>query len=833
MAHWRPLAWVALQLVGLGLLMRLLMIEGPTFASRLVPLALGGSVVNHLLPRAYRLSFFGLLSLAAIGLLFGLADGAWILGAGLALIILCHLPVAFGVRVALLLGTGTLLAVQRAGLAPSLWSMAVWPIFGSMFMFRLIVYMYDLRHSKQPTRWDERIAYFFCLPSVAFPLFPVLDFSTFRRTYYDRPAVEIYREGIRWMVRGLTHLVLYRIIYQYGTVAPAEVTSGAKLVQYMIVTYALYLRVSGQFHLIIGLLHLFGFRLPETHKFFFLASSFSDLWRRINIYWKDFMQKVFYMPVFFRLMRTRGETFALLVSTLVVFGATWLLHSYQWFWVLGTWLFSATDMAFWGILALCLVANQLWEKRSGRVRSLGTPVLSARRLAAHGLQTAAMFAGMCVLWTLWSSPTPGEFRALFVRATFGLRDVGVVLGVLTAVAVAAALGYRRANTATVLQRLGAVDGATLAGFAFLGLIVICTTGAAARVLPESAYAMAVNVREGRLNAIDFAQQRRGYYEQMNNVSRFNPELWRLYGGSATPQTERPARTGVTKRVNDARVMIVRPNLDQEDTGVKVQTNQWGMRDESYTLEKANGTWRIAIFGPSLVFGSGVDHREIFEAVVEARLNAELAGTPGHPKRYEILNFAVPASSPWQHLATMRLGYVERFAPDVVLMIGARNELWNATKYYQDVLRSGAEHSLPEVVGLLESLHITATMPSDSAELRMAPVQDTLRAALYGALVGEIRRMKALPVYAPIEMPRQRREGSVAPLLERAGRAGFITFDLSYVYRGHNESELALSEANAHPNAKGHRIIADGLYAELLKRPSLIGADSAGSSRGRP
>ena len=160
-AHWQALAWVALQLVGLGLLMRLLMIEGPTFASRLVPLALGGSVVNHLLPRAYRLSFFGLLSLAAIGLLFGFTDGAWILGAGLTLIVLCHLPVAFGVRVALLLGTGTLLAVQRAGLAPSLWSMAVWPIFGSMFMFRLIVYMYDLRHSKQPTRWDERIAYLF------------------------------------------------------------------------------------------------------------------------------------------------------------------------------------------------------------------------------------------------------------------------------------------------------------------------------------------------------------------------------------------------------------------------------------------------------------------------------------------------------------------------------------------------------------------------------------------------------------------------------------------------------------------------------------------------
>ena len=50
---------------------------------------------------------------------------------------------------------------------------------------------------------------------------------------------------------------------------------------------------------------------------------------------------------------------------------------------------------------------------------------------------------------------------------------------------------------------------------------------------------------------------------------------------------------------------------------------------------------------------------------------------------------------------------------------------------------------------------------------------------------------------------------------------------------HNEADLTVSESNAHPNAKGHRMIADGLYAELLKRPSLIGAEGAGSSPRRP
>ena len=73
--------------------------------------------------------------------------------------------------------------------------------------------------------------------------------------------------------------------------------------QFLLATFLLYLRVSGQFHLIVGVLHLFGFRLPETHHLYFLASSFTDFWRRINIYWKDFMMKLVYYPSFFRLQR--------------------------------------------------------------------------------------------------------------------------------------------------------------------------------------------------------------------------------------------------------------------------------------------------------------------------------------------------------------------------------------------------------------------------------------------------------------------------------------------------------------------------------------------------
>ena len=85
---------------------------------------------------------------------------------------------------------------------------------------------------------------------------------------------------------------------------PTEVQNLGGVALYMVSSYLLYLRVSGLFHVIVGILSLFGFNMPETHHLFFMASSFNDLWRRINIYWKDFVMKVVYYLVFMRLRGT-------------------------------------------------------------------------------------------------------------------------------------------------------------------------------------------------------------------------------------------------------------------------------------------------------------------------------------------------------------------------------------------------------------------------------------------------------------------------------------------------------------------------------------------------
>jgi hypothetical protein len=184
------------------------------------------------------------------------------------------------------------------------------------------------------------------------------------------------------------------------------------LVRYLISNFLLYLRISGEFHLIVGILHLFGFHLPETHHLYYLASSFTDFWRRINIYWKDFMMKVFYYPAYFRL-RKWGDTTALVLATLFVFVCTWFLHAYQWFWLRGSFLLSLVDVLFWAILGLLVVANSLYEVKYGRKRVLGKRSWTFRSIVPLALRTAGTFSVICVLWSLWTSDSLSTWFSLW------------------------------------------------------------------------------------------------------------------------------------------------------------------------------------------------------------------------------------------------------------------------------------------------------------------------------------------------------------------------------------------------------------------------------------
>jgi D-alanyl-lipoteichoic acid acyltransferase DltB (MBOAT superfamily) len=292
---------------------------------------------------------------------------------------------------------------------------AFYPVFGAMFMFRIIIYAYDLAHGRERARLLPFMSYFFLLPNYYFTLFPVIDFQTMRRSYYQRDIHDIAQQGIHWMVRGAIQLMLYRlVVYFNDPYLPDRVTSFGALISTMVLTFLLYLNVSGQFHLIVGMLHLFGYDLPETNRRYLLARNFTDFWRRINIYWKDFMVKIVYFPVYFKL-RKRGDTRAQVTATAAVFMVTWILHSYQFFWIKGQFSLGWQDTVFWGILGLLVITSVLFESQHKRRRTDS----SWRAHALHAAQVLGTFTLVTALWSLWSSPSVNAWIYLMTHWVHG------------------------------------------------------------------------------------------------------------------------------------------------------------------------------------------------------------------------------------------------------------------------------------------------------------------------------------------------------------------------------------------------------------------------------
>lgn len=812
------LAGLALQLGVVVYFLFAFRIENTAFYNRVAPIAAVGFVVHHLLPMRYRLPFFTALSLFTLWIVFGAEQFGWLMALGLLLIGIAHFPVRFAWRVFLLLGVAAGFAVMRLGHLQHFqpWRSALWPVLGSMFMFRLIAYMYDMRHQKDKPTVSRTLAYFFGLPNVSFLLYPVIDYSAFKRTYYDREAFSIYKQGINWMVRGLTHLMIYRMIYQYGTMLPTDVQNGTDLIRYMLANFGLYLRVSGQFHLIVGMLHLFGFRLPETHHFFYVASSFTEFWRRINIYWKDFMTKIIYMPAYFRLKKRAGDAFALVASTILVFAATWFFHSYQWFWLLGTWLLSWTDTLFWAILAVLLSFNVLREYRQGRKRTTkSTEWSTAERTRLIG-NTLITFTVICLLWTLWTMPTLRDFFSLMTSPTWRAQDVALLLGVLSVVGVSAWITQRR-DTATAKGK--DVARTTIPSIAILGVVWLLGEPYVRQYYSSDVNAFWRSTRIQELSALERSQLQRGYYERIVDLNRFNGGLWDIY--SRRPKEWlRLDQTDAQEKVADARLFVLKPNHKTNLNGNIITTNRWGMRDQDYSDAKDANTTRIGLLGASYVMGIGVNDGEFFEPILEKRFAADSAGHG--TRKIEILNYAVSAYLLQHQLALMESGELQKHGIDIVLIIGHLTDANRGASYLFRLEANG----LKTPYDTLRTLMRVAgwNNPPDEPEARrtMRHFEGEMSRVTF-LRMGEVCRQNAWRcVYAYIPMPFERLNPDLqVELLGYAKAGGLETIDMGDVYDAYDERKLIITEWDYHPNLRGHQIIAERLHNELLRKPGLL------------
>ncbi len=790
----------------------------------LMVLALAGFLVWMMLPVRLRLIWFGVVSILGLVWIAGPLSALWILSIGAVLIGCCHLPVRLPLRAGLLCIVALVLAALRADVLIAPWPRSTWVILASMFMFRLIAYLYDTSHNVRGFKPAFAVAYFFPLPNACFALFPVLDYQRFVSRYLDEGTRVLHRRGLHWMGRGLLHLLLYRVVYYYWTIAPVEIVDAPTLVRYLVVGVLLYLRVGGQFHLIVGLLLMFGFNLPETNHLYFLATNFNDYWRRINIYWKDFMVKVFYLPLWQKCGRLGlGRRTALSMATLSVFAITWLLHSYQWFWLRGDFPLRGPDLVFWSAMGLLVLATSLVEASGKRRKRLRQPPLTPLRLLASTCAILATFTMVAILWSLWSAQSLAEWVQMWQVPGAALPAVAIAGGALGAIA----LRHRALDTGPDLRAIarkipGSPPVWTVAALVFVTAI---TVPAVAGMFGSRTEAVLADLRTSHLNEVDRATMERGYYEQLQEAHRLESSLWLRFAVADVVEVTDESDLFVARE--DFLWREIRPSVSGTYKGQPFSSNRWGMRDRHYHLERRPDTVRLAILGASHVMGHGVADEEVFPARLEEGLNASAAKPAG--LTYEVLNFAVDDYTIPQQIVVLEQKVV-RFQPDVVLYFAHSDEhLW-VRKHLARVAVRGFEFPDPQLREIVEEADVLKGVPANLSEsrrveramvqLRGSPANQAL-AWSYSQFAAIARKhgIRPLWVYLPKLWDHANPE-TPSHLMRVAERAGFEVITLRGVYPRERD-ELRVSSLDTHPNGRAHQLVADRLIKELQARPELL------------
>lgn len=794
-------------------IVRALHLEHNAFFDWLLPWTFYGFLFHYALTTSLRLPFFLLLSLFAIVGILGWNDGLCIISVGLLLIGCCHAPISYRGRVALLAGLATLLVVARVQQWTTPWSEAAWPLLFSMFLFRTIIFALDMKHAKTRQGPVRVLSYFFLLPNVAFPIFPPIDYGTVWRTYYDDEQHRIYQTGLKWMAYGVIHLLAYRYVNYYWVLSRDQVVSSGTLMQHLVTNYLVIARITGQYHLCVGMLHLFGFHLPRCMDNFLLATGFNDYWRRVNVYWKEFIQKAFYFPAYFRLKQL-GPAARLSVATCYAFFMTWFLHSCQWFGLRGSFALSVPDITFWSLLGVLVLANSLLESRYGRKRTLGTSQFSPADIPLRALQATLVFFTVALLWSLWTSPSIAEWLAMLRRAQPTIAGIApVFFGVLAlqGAGMAVTNGWQSLD-ASRRTNFWLTATPTLACLLPLAAALHPWTQSQ---LPSNARDLLADLQTNRLNATDEDAQLKGYYEDLNDVNNFNLQLHKIY--TKTPKRWSFNNAGLLRPREDFLRNELIPNLDVTFKGLPFRTNRWGMRDDECEMQRPIDTTRIALLGGSVTLGSGVAREDTFEALLERHLNEAIADRTH--SRYEVLNFASSGHGTLRRIYALDQKAVA-FQPQVVLFVTHGRDIIFDTMDLQRLPKDGIPYA--DIEAIVERADILDAMPESEAVARLKPYWKDLLVASFTHLKDTCQSHHVHPVLVLLpSTPGKKEDREIARIQEAAAQAGLPTvINLTDVYADHDPSTILVEAWDYHPNATGHRLIAERLYEALRSRPEV-------------
>ncbi|MGZ4034523.1 MAG: SGNH/GDSL hydrolase family protein [Bacteroidia bacterium] len=783
------------------------------------PFVIAAFILYSFIPLRFRPFSLIIICFALIYSAFGLLAGSFIIAVGLGMILICHLPLKFNLRLFIILGTAFILAVCRTEIFYIPWMTMSVMYMAPMFMFRLIIYMYELKHGLVPVSRLQSIAYFFLFPNIFFLFFPIVDYKTYIKTYYNIAEKEVWQKGIRWMLRGLVHLMCYRLICFNFLIEPSDIMDLSSLLHYMIANYSLIIRLSGVFHFAVGMLCMFGLNLPPVFDNYFIATSFVDLWRRINIYWRDFVLKIFFYPIMFRYKKVVKKNL-LPLTMMTVFIITWLLHSYQLFWITGVVLIKPIDIIFWIVIGACITVNSMIiekEALAGKSNTETRNTIASYFITMIKIQGMIFF--MSLMWSLWSSRSLEDWRYILSKAKhISSGQVIEIAGIIIAVTILGVMVQLIIKNQGIKKLIGKKPQDTLfLTLPSLILLALFSFKSVTAKLPSSAQKIILNMNNSSPNAIEKTNADIGYYDRL--IEGDEDMTIGIGAKSFKKLVRKNPYTDAYYITNDIMHRRMKPNLKIDGIDHNFQSNSFGIRDKEYSVVKPPGTTRIALLGGSYEMGSGVDNDQVFESIVEEKLNKERVGKDHG--QIEIFNFAGGGYYLLQHVELANTT-IFKYHPDGVIYFAHSDERGKVIKDFTNAIKLKLPLKYPFLEHIQEISGVKSYMSALQIKELLTPYADTIIKWGYHEIAERCKENNAVPIWAYLPTTTESVDvNEYNEIKSYAETLGFVTLDMRDAYGNVDRKLIQISEWNTHPNVLGHRLIATRFYRELLKNQSRI------------
>ncbi len=749
---------------------------------------------------------------------FGIKAGLVLIFTGFLLISLCHINVKHWIKISFV---ALLFCVFALGKTEWFYSPRLNILINyllPMFMFRIIIYLYELKHGLIIKSFWQSITYFFLLPNIFFLFFPIIDYKTYIRTYYNTPEKEIWQKGIRWMLRGVFHLLTYRIICYYFLTSNSEVKDLHSLLSYLFSNYFLIVRLSGIFHLIIGLLCMFGMNLPKVFDNYFIATSFVDLWRRINIYWRDFILKLFFYPIMF-FYKKRIKHYLLPVTMMTVFLITCLLHTYQLFWITGSFSLKTVDLAFWITVGVLITINSMLIEKDSHKEKIIESNPKFKIYFISTLKIIGMITYMSIMWALWNSKTINEW--LFLMSNFNKLEGNNIASIFILIAALITTGillHYLINLDSIQKLIQQKPSQTVyLTLPAIAILILISNINVQSILPKQISNFIQTISKDSPNLIDKKNAETGYYDRL--IEGDEEVSVGIGSKRFIKQLQKNPYTLAYYNTNNLLNRRMKSNLNIQGLDHNFLSNQFGIRDKPYSKNKNDSVFRMALLGGSYEMGSGVSNNQNFEYLTEEKLNKNFPDS--NYKSIEIWNFAAGGYYIIEHLELLNTE-VFKYKPNAVIYFAHSDERNKMIKDISNILKRNVPIKYKFLTDIIEHAGVKPGMGENQIKQLLNPYIDCILQWSYAEMASICKRNNSKIIWVCLLTTEETtNENEYSAMFKFAKQAGCITLDLKNVYKNIPRSSIQISEINTHPNVLGHQLIANDFYQEILKHKQEI------------